>query len=241
MTDTANLLAAGSLARAFGDLADHAGRAVEARFGPSGLLCAQIEAGAAWDVFASADTSHPDRLHHAGLGTAPQVFCRNTLALILRPDLDGTDATALLCDPGLRIGISTPGNDPSGDYAVAALERLRPGLSDRALRLTGAPGLAQPPKGRNTYAWVVTSGAADAMLTYRTNAIAARQDTPALRILDLPGALQPDIAYAMTTRVGAGPVAARLAAALLSDRVQAGLADLGFLPHLCLSVPGGLP
>lgn len=237
MIDTLHLLAAGSLATAFKGLAHHAGCAVEARFGPSGLLCAQIEAGAAWEVFASADTGHPDRLHHAGLGTAPQVFCHNALALILRPDLDGTDATALLCDPGLRIGISTPGNDPSGDYAVAALDRLSLGLSDRALRLTGAPDLPQPPQGRNTYAWVITSGAADMMLTYRTNAIAAHRDTPALRILDLPGALQPDIAYALTTRVGAGPVAERLAAAILSDQVQAGLAELGFLPHLSGAVP----
>lgn len=243
MTETVRLLAAGSLSQAFIDHAPKDGCAIKNTFGPSGLLAAQIEAGAAWDVFVSADTGHPDRLHLAGLGTPPRVFCGNALALILRPELDGDDAADLLCDPRLRIGISSPGTDPSGDYAVAALDRLDPALSDRALRLTGAPDLPQPPKGRNAYAWVVTSGAADLMLTYRTNAIAARRDTPALRSLDLPSALQPDIAYALTTRVGAGPAAAWLAEAILSGTVQAGLAELGFLTHLPRVAPveGGQP
>ena len=241
MTTTVRLLAAGSLAQALTELVPEDGCTVTTTFGPSGLLAARIEAGAAWDVFASADTGHPDRLHRAGLGTAPRVFCRNALALILRPDLDGADATALLCDPCLRLGISTPGTDPSGDYAVAALDRLAPALADRALRLTGAPNLPQPPQGRNAYAWVVTSGAADMMLTYHSNAIAARKDTPALRCLGLPPALQPDIAYALTTRVGAGPGATRLAEAILSPMVQTGLAERGFLTHLsgAASVEGG--
>lgn len=243
MTETVRLLAAGSLARALIDLVPKDGFEIETDFGPSGLLAARIEAGAGWDVFASADTGHPDRLHRAGFGTAPRVFCGNALAVILRPDVGGEDAAALLRDPRLRIGISTPGNDPSGDYAVAALNRLDPALSDRALRLTGAPDLPRPPQGRNTYAWVVTSGAADLMLTYRSNALAARRDTPALRSLDLPGALQPEIAYALTTRVGAGPAATWLAEAILSPPVQTGLAELGFMTHLPRAAPveGGHP
>lgn len=232
MTKTVGLFAAGSLAQALSDLAPRDGFEIETSFGPSGLLADRIEKGATWDVFASADTGHPDRLHRAGITTLPQVFCRNALALILRPDLGEEDVTALLCNPRLSIGISTPGNDPSGDYAVAALNRLNPTLSNRALRVTGAPGLPHPPAGRNAYAWVVTSGAADIMLTYRTNAIAACRDAPALRSLDLPAALQPDIAYALTTRVGAAPAAERLAETILSPTVQNGLAELGFLTHL---------
>lgn len=219
MDERLRLLAAGSLSLAFTSLTPVKRRPIAARFGPSGLLRAEIEAGADWDVFASADTGHPERLHRAGLGTAPRVFCRNTLSLILRPDLDGT-AADLLCRDDLRLGISTPGNDPSGDYALAALDRLDPGLGARALRLTGAPDLPRPPYGRNDYAWILTSGAADMVLTYRSNAIAAREDTPALRMCDLPESLQVGATYALTTRVGAGAAAEGLADLILSVRVQ---------------------
>ena len=229
LSSTLRLLAAGSLAEAFAGLASGGGGAVDPVLGPSGLLAERIVAGARWDVFASADTGHPGRLHRAGLATPPRVFCRNALALVLRPGLGGRDAMALLRDGRLRLGISTPGNDPSGDYAVAALDRLDPGLARRALRVTGAPGLPRPPDARNVYAWVVSSGQVDMMLTYRSNAIAACRDTPDLGSLDLPAAVQPDIAYALTTRIGAGPEAAGLARIILSGAVQARLAGLGFV------------
>jgi molybdate transport system substrate-binding protein len=188
MDEPLRLLAAGSLAKAFAALEDVAGRPVEAVFGASGPLRARIERGEAWDVFASADTDHPAVLHRNGVAASPRVFCHNTLSLILRPGLEGNDATALLKRPDLRLGISTPGNDPSGDYAVEALRGLdsvEPGAGDaaiaRARQLTGAPGLPAPPEGHNTYAWLVMSGATDLFLTYRTNARAAQGDTPALR------------------------------------------------------------
>lgn len=229
MAEAVRLLAAGSLSRAFAGLAPIDGRAIEVEYGPSGLLRAQIEAGTAWDVFASADTGHPARLHRAGLGTAPRLLCRNTLCLVVAPGLDG-DAAALLRRPDLRVGISTPGNDPSGDYAQAALDRLGPGPVARALRLTGSPELPQPPTTRNVYAWILTSGLADMVLTYRSNARAARQDTAALRALDLPETLQVGAAYALTTRIGAGAAAERLAERLLARPMQARLAALGFAP-----------
>lgn len=227
MYEQQRLLAAGSLSLAFTPLTSVYRRRIEARFGPSGLLCAEIEAGADWDVFASADTGHPERLHRAGWGTPPRIFCRNALTLILRPDLDGTVVDLLRRDD-LRLGISTPGNDPSGDYALAALDLLGPGLGARALRLTGAPDLPRPPAGRNTYAWILTSGAADMVLTYRSNAVAARGDTPALRTRDLPESLQVRATYALTTRVGAGAAAEDLADLILSAPVQERLQTLGF-------------
>lgn len=230
MSEPLRLLAAGSLAGALAGPGPVAGRQVAAEFGPSGLLRARIERGAAWDVFASADTGHPARLHAAGLGTAPRVLCHNALSLILRPGLPGDDAVTLLSRADLRLGISTPGNDPSGDYALAALDRLGPDLGDRALRLTGASGLPQPPPGRNAYAWLLETGAADLFLTYRTNARAALADAPGLRALDLPGAIAVHATYAMTTRPGAGPAAQALARRLLSPDTRDRLAALGFDP-----------
>lgn len=237
MTRSLTLLAAGSLARAFSDLGPVQGCSVSPLFGASGLLRAWIEQGTAWDVFASADTEHPAILHRAGLGTPARIFCHNALCLILRPGLRASDAAALLARDDLVVGISTPGNDPSGDYAVAALRKLDDFLSGagtaaeaRAQRLTGAPGLPSAPAGRNTYAWLIGSGAADMFLTYRTNGIAARQDTPGLAVLDLPDALQVRATYALTTRDGAGPGAEALARHILSSDVQARLARLGFEP-----------
>jgi molybdenum ABC transporter molybdate-binding protein len=241
MAEPLRLLAAGSLARARTGLGPVAGLPVDTRFGPSGLLRAQIENGAPWDVFASADTRHTARRSAAGLGTAPREFCRNVLALLLRPGLAGEDPVALLTRNDLRLGISTPGNDPSGDYAVAALDRLAPGLSARALRLTGDPALPQPPEGRNAYASVLGSGTADLFLTYRTNAIAAMQDTPGLRALALPENYQVRAIYSLTTRIGAPPAAKALAERILSPAIQARLAALGFEPvteDMTAGVPG---
>jgi ABC-type molybdate transport system substrate-binding protein len=248
MVETLRLPAAGSLAKAFAGLEAVAGRPVAAVFGASGLLRARIENGEVWDVFASADTNHPTALHRAGLGASPRVFCHNTLSLILRPGLEGNDATALLKRPDLRLGISKPGNDPSGDYAVEALRGLdsvEPGAGDaaiaRARRLTGAPGLPAAPHRRNTYAWLVTSGAADLFLTYRTNARAAQGDTPALRILDLPGALQVRATYALATRAGAPPAARTLADRILAPHIQSRLEALGFEPAREHHIEGSLP
>lgn len=237
MTGSLHLLAAGSLARGLSGLADVACSPVIPLFGASGLLRGWIEQGHAWDVFASADTDHPAALHQAGLGTAPQVFCHNALCLILRPGLRPAPAEALLARADLVLGMSTPGNDPSGDYAVAALRRLEalvPGAGRaaqaRARQLTGAPGLPAPPAGRSAYAWLLETGAADMFLTYRTNGIAAREDLPGLSLVDLPDSLQVRATYALTTRKDAGPGAMALARRILSAEVQGRLRSLGFAP-----------
>jgi ABC-type molybdate transport system substrate-binding protein len=240
MAELLRLLAAGSLTRALTGLGPVAGQPVLTEIGPSGLLRARIENGAPWDVFASADTGHPARLSAAGLGTTAHDFCRNGLAAILRPRLAGDDAAALLMRQDLRLGISTPGNDPSGDSAVSALDRLVPGLSARALRLTGGPDLPQPPEGRNAYVWVLGSGTADLFLTYRSNAVAAMQDTPGLRTLDLPDALRVRAIYSLTTRIGAPPAARALAERILSPAIRARLATLGFEP-VTEDITAGVP
>jgi molybdenum ABC transporter molybdate-binding protein len=240
MAEALHLLAAGSLSQVLAELGPVVGRNVETRFGPSGLLRAQIEAGAKWDMFVSADQDQPTRLHKLGLGAVPRILCHNTMALILRPDLAGCDALDLLRDGRLRLGISTPGNDPSGDYAVAVLNRLDPAIAPRALRLTGAPDLPQAPKGRNTYAWMLTSGAADLFLTYRSNAIAALADTPALGALDLPEHYQIRATYALTLRQGAGPEAVGLRDLILGPAIQSRLVASGFAPISEITTTGAL-
>ena len=239
MAEPLVLLAAGSLAQALSGLRGVARRPVEARFGPSGLLRAEIEAGAAWDVFASADEDHPARLAEAGRASTPRRLCRNTMALLVRPGLDGDDALALMARSELVIGVSTPGNDPSGDYAMAILRRitsrdarLGADVARRTRRLTGATVSASPPAGRNAYAYALESGAADLFLTYRTNARAAIADhggPGTMRALALPADLTIEANYAVAARRGA-PDADALVAALIAPPTQARLAALGFLP-----------
>lgn len=105
---TLTLLAAGSLRSAFLPLVahfqQHTGLAVDAQFGPAGLLRERIEAGAPCAVFASANAAHPQALLQAGLAQECQGFASNQLMLTARrsPDNDGLDWLALLSTPRLR-------------------------------------------------------------------------------------------------------------------------------------------
>ncbi len=237
------LFAAGSLRAALGEIAGRfeteRGVAVETVFAPSGLLRRRIEAGEAAHVFASADMGHPQALHEAGLAGPARCFSRNTLCALVRPGLDLAADGLLdrLLDPAIRIGISTPLADPSGDYALEMFrkaERLAPGagavLDAKARRLTGGPGMAPPAGGRSPYAAVMAADEADVFLTYRTNARLAQAEMPALRIVDVPPALSVGADYGLTV-LNAAPAAARdLADFVLSAPARAMLASHGFLP-----------
>lgn len=113
----------------------------------------------------------------------PRYLCRNTMALLVRPGLDGDDALALMVRSELVIGVSTPGNDPLCDYAMAILRRItsRDGRRRRTARATPDRSAvsASPPPGRNAYAHALESGAADLFLTDRSNARAAIADQAA--------------------------------------------------------------
>lgn len=121
---TLTLLAAGSLRSAFLPLVahfrQHTGTAVDAQFGPAGLLRERIEAGAPCAVLLPPMRRTRRRCcrrvwrRNAG-------FASNQLMLTARrsPDNDGLDWLALLSTPRLRLATSTPGCDPSGDYTAA--------------------------------------------------------------------------------------------------------------------------
>jgi molybdenum ABC transporter molybdate-binding protein len=243
------LHAAGSLRAALGEVVAAftaaEGVQVTAAFAPSGTLRQRIEGGEAAQVFASADMGHPQRLHAAGKAAPVALFARNSLCALTKPGLTLTPETLLdaMLDPQVKLGTSTPKADPSGDYAFALFgraEALRPGaraaLEGRALTLTGAPDSAQAPAGRNLYAWVMTEGRADLFLTYCTNAVLARADTPALGIVDVPPALAVGADYGLTVMRGAPESAWRLALFILSPAGQAVLDRHGFRSG---ALPGG--
>ena len=243
MADAApvQVYAAGSLREAFTEIArDHearTGQKVVLTFGASGLLRGRIEQGASAQVFASADTDHPQRLAARGGWQAPVVFTRNALCALTSEQISATPDTLLatMLRSDVRVGTSTPKADPSGDYAWALFRQadtVQPGayaqLDAKALKLTGGADSPKPPAGRGTYAWVMDQRQADVFLTYCTNAVAAQAEVPRLRVVQLPPALQVGAAYGLTVRAEAPAAAQAFAVALRQPAAQAVLRRLGF-------------
>jgi ABC-type molybdate transport system substrate-binding protein len=236
-------VAAGSLTQAMTDLAGAfaaapGGQPVERTFGPSGLLRERIERGEVHpDVFFSASLEHATRLEQAGRTAAPAViFARNRLCLSVRPGLTVQPTRILdaLLDPSLRLGTSTPGADPSGDYAWAVFARaetVRPGsraaLEAKALQLVGGPNSAAPPAGIGGAAWHMREGRADLFLGYCTYRILLPRELPGATILDLPDELAVGADYGLAL-LSTRPEAARLVLFTLSPAGQTVLARHGF-------------
>jgi molybdate transport system substrate-binding protein len=123
----ANLkFAAEELKRAFE--AERPGVEVALAFGASGTFFSQIQAGAPFDLFLSADREYPARLVTEGLGAAAdeRTYALGKLVAWLPPGstLDlGKRGLAALADAGVkRIAIANPAVAPFGRATVAALE-----------------------------------------------------------------------------------------------------------------------
>jgi len=126
--------AASDLQTVFPSLADQfqraSGHAVKPTFGSSGNFFAQIQNGAPFDIFFSADSDYPKHLEAAHLA-APnslRVYARGRIVLWTRNDsgVDVRRGLAVLSDPRVRrIAIANPEHAPYGRAAVAALEHER--------------------------------------------------------------------------------------------------------------------
>jgi molybdate transport system substrate-binding protein len=110
------------------------GRKVALTFGSSGNFFTQVQNGAPFDVFLSADIDYPRRLEASGhvvRGTVTK-YATGRLVLWSRQDsgLDLTRGLALLDDSRVRhVAIANPEHAPYGRAAVAALRHER--LYDR--------------------------------------------------------------------------------------------------------------
>jgi molybdate transport system substrate-binding protein len=110
------------------------GRHVAVTFGSSGNFETQIENGAPFDVFLSADVDYPRRLEKAALAEAGSMYEYATGRLVLwtRADsgIDVRQGLAVVADARVRrIAIANPAHAPYGRAAVAALRHER--LYDR--------------------------------------------------------------------------------------------------------------
>ncbi len=203
------------------------GISADATYQASAILTSQIQNGAPFDVFLSADTGFPQRLIDAGLaeGPAPVVYARGTLVLWTRnathlpaPSLD------LLRSPELkRLSIANPESAPYGRAAVAALRTLK--LYESLYpRLVTAQNVAQA-------AQFVDSGNADAGLISLTLARTPRLAANGNYFV-MPRDSYPPIAQGavLLKRSQQQTAARKLLDLLLTASVQAELAKGGLTP-----------
>lgn len=176
---TLTVVAAADLRGVFDELkaafeAKHPGTALQASFGASGSLTAQILQGAPYDLFLAADSGFPEQLQKAGLVTAegPFPYALGSLTLWVRKDLGldpAQDGLKVLLNPALKkIATANPQTAPYGRAGEAALKRA--GLFEAVRpRLVFADNIAQA-------AQYLQAGTAEAGLISFSQA-----DHPALR------------------------------------------------------------
>jgi len=100
------------------------GIGVNTILGSSGKLTSQIENGAPFDVFLSADMKYPTKLFKDGFSSdEPKVYGYGALVLWTMKDLDLTAGIGVLGAPGvLKIAIANPDVAPYGREAINALK-----------------------------------------------------------------------------------------------------------------------
>ena len=128
---TVSVVAASDLAFCLQDLTHeftnaHPAVGVTIRTGSSGNLFAQIQNGAPFDVFLSADMSYPRELIKAGAAEAETLFQYATGRIVLwtmRTNLSLAGGLQALRDPSVKhIAIANPAHAPYGRAARAALQ-----------------------------------------------------------------------------------------------------------------------
>ncbi len=199
----------------------------EATFQASAALTSQIQAGAPFDLFLSADMGYPQRLIEAQKagGNAPILYARGTLVLWTRKDSRWpTPSLATLSDPALqRLAIANSERAPYGRAAIAALTSLHLAEGMKT-KLVTAENIAQT-------AQFAETGNADAGLISLTSAM-----TTHLREIGnwfvIPRELYPAIDQGAVVIAGAAnhAQAQRFLEFLLSAPIQQQLAHSGLTP-----------
>lgn len=215
--------AAGSLTGALAEIAKQytaaTGEPVRIVNGPAGLLRERIEKGEAADVYISANMAHPEKLATEGKATAPVVFARNALCVQTLPDTGITSANLLdrLLAPGMRIGTSTPGADPGGDYAWQFFARAetvhagaRANLEAKAKKLVGGPVAPVIPGNVGAAKYFLQHHDVDVFFGYCSSHDAGAD--PDLRKVEVPANLSLPVDYGLSVVLREGGPAQRAAA-----------------------------
>jgi molybdate transport system substrate-binding protein len=191
-------------------------------FGGSDALATQLEQGAPADLFASANTSLPAKLHARGVVERPVAFARNALVVVV-PASNPAHIKGVrdLTRRGVSIDVANA-SVPVGGYTQKVLGRL--GLAKQV----NANVVSRETDVRSVLA-KVSLGQADAGFVYATDARTVAKKVDVIRI---PASAQPDVTYAIAV-VGSSThksAARALVARLRGKTGQALLARYGFLP-----------
>lgn len=238
---TVILHASGSLSASLSELAliftQEYGIRVKLEFDHSGLIRERLLNGEHSDIFASADMGNPLALTKAHKSSSVVNFIKNRMCAIAKPNLKVTSENLLdlMLDLTIKLGTSTPHQDPSGDYAQLIFqkaEQIRLGsfeiLNQKALHLLGKRD-SPVPKGKNKFAYFITeTKQADIFLSYCTGAKLALKAEPSLQIVELPKELVVRANYGMTLMNNVSSAGVMLAMYILSPNGQEILAKYGF-------------
>src|SRR3954453_3337 len=196
---------------------------VRASFAGSDELAAQIRQGVKPDVFASANTTLPEQLYKEGLVEKPTVFAANRLVLAVPASGAKVGAIGDLEQPGVTIAMGSP-SVPVGSYTRKVLAKLPPRRSDAILANVRSN---EPDVGG--VVGKISQGAVDAGFVYVTDVKAADGK---LRAIQLPDALQPQVAYGVAVVKGSKHHAQAQAFVdgLRNGEGRKRLAAAGFLP-----------
>ena len=180
---------AASLKDAFARLAQefqkqNAGVSVIPNAAGSQELRAQIEQGAAADVFASADRKHMDALSAQQLVVAPVVFACNQPVIVVRAGFAGSLRSLADLPRADRIVLGAP-EVPIGAYAHRILQNAATVLGADYPQRVEAKVVSRELNVRQVLAKVAL-GEADAGIVYKSDALAARDK---VRLVEIP----PDI------------------------------------------------
>jgi molybdate transport system substrate-binding protein len=125
------IAAASDLTFAFKDVASRfekqTSSSVKLSYGSSGNFFSQIQNGAPFDLFFSADIDYPKKLEAAGLAEPGTIYPYATGKLVLwvptQSKVDLSRGLPVLLDPGInKIAIANPAHAPYGRAAVAAMQ-----------------------------------------------------------------------------------------------------------------------
>lgn len=236
LADELMVFAASSLTEAFTDIGrqyeqEYPESRVVFHFAGSQALAAQIEQGAAVEVFAPANEDVMTRLRQQGLVEAPAFFAGNSLVLIVsRQTVQPLPDLASLALPGRLLVIGAPAV-PVGRYTQQLFDSL---AADPAYGPSFVGGirrnLVSQEASVKAVATKVALGEADAGVVYASDL------TPYLlervRVIPLPEAHAPAVRYpvALVADSSQKMSARRFVNYLLSPRGQSLLAEHGFVP-----------
>ena len=97
---------------------------VQVTLGSSGKFTAQIESGAPFDVFMSADMKFPKALFEKGFAlNEPALYAQGSLAMLSSKELDFSKGINLVTDANIaKIAVANPKTAPYGTAAVEAMK-----------------------------------------------------------------------------------------------------------------------